>query len=276
MTLELASRYYRQIVITFMKADRFLKPCWPTTLQTMEVFRVTGLADPQLLIAGDNYGGLRRTLDAFLVAYHCSPVEWEINWKTALAPEFRLLPPKAGNTYTNLQLLAVMRSLRFNGYFNSISFNGVDLTGLWDKSDLLGKTSVPYMNRSCESPSTSLTMLSQCSTNDATGIALNEVELGPVKFGSLLHQELHGLAFCSETVRQIDFTNCFPENSVRREMSATGKWPAFLFPILNLLELGLTKCNRLLLSGNYLRSADVEALSKCFCNCLACSISLTR
>lgn len=240
VTLELASRYYRQIVITFMKADRFLKPCWPTTLQTMEVFRVTGLADPQLLIAGDNYGGLRRTLDAFLVAYHCSPVEWEINWKTALAPEFRLLPPKAGNTYTNLQLLAIMRSLRYNGYFNSISFNGVDLTGLWDKTDLLGRTSIPYMNRSC--------------------IALNEEELGPVKFGSLLHQELHGLAFCSETVRQIDFTNCFPENSVRREMSASGKWPAFLFPILNLLELGLTKCNRLLLSGNYLRSADVEAL----------------
>lgn len=151
VTLELASRYYRQIVITFIKADRFLKPCWPTTLQTMEVFRVTGLADPQLLIPGDNYGGLRRTLDAFLVAYHCSPVEWEINWKTALAPEFRLLPPKAGNTYTILQLLAVMRSLRYNGYFNSISLNGVDLTGLWDKTDLLGKTSIPYMNRSCES-----------------------------------------------------------------------------------------------------------------------------
>lgn len=105
-------------------------------------------------------------------------------------------------------------------------------------------------------------MTSEHSANMLTGIALTEIELGPVKFGSLLHQELHGLAFCSETVRQIDFTNCFPENSVRREMSASGKWPAFLFPILNLLELGLTKCNRLLLSGNYLRSADVEGLSK--------------
>lgn len=119
-------------------------------------------------------------------------------------------------------------------------------------------------------------MPSELSANVLTGIALNEVELGPVKFGSLLHQELHGLAFCSETVRQIDFTNCFPENSVRREMSASGKWPAFLFPILNLLELGLTKCNRLLLSGNYLRSADVEALSKCPRIRIAYGISLTR
>lgn len=151
MTLELASRYYRQMVITFMKADRFLKPCWPTTLQTMEVFKISGLSDPQLLIAGDNYGGLKRTLDAFLSAYHCLPVEWEINWRTAFAPEFRLLPPKIGHTYTNLQLLAVMRSLRYNGYFNSISFNGIDLSSLWDKSDFHGRTSVPYMNRSCKS-----------------------------------------------------------------------------------------------------------------------------
>lgn len=93
------------------------------------------------------------------------------------------------------------------------------------------------------------------------GLSLSEVELGPVRFGSLLHQELHALAFCSETIRQIDLTKCFPENSVRQEMAASGRWPAFLFPILNLLELGLTKCNHLLLSGNYLRAPDVESLS---------------
>lgn len=223
-----------------MKADRFLKPCWPTTLQTLEVFRVSGLTDPQLLIAGDNYGGLRRTLDAFLSAYHCSTVEWEINWKTALAPEFRLLPPKTGDAYTNLQLLAVMRSLRYNGYFNSISFNGVDLSGLWEKMDTAGRTPVPYINRSC--------------------LALSEVELGHVRFGSLLHQEIHALAFCSETIRQIDFTNCFAEKSIRRKMSSEASGPGFLFPILNLLELGLTKCNRLLLGGNHLRSADIDDL----------------
>lgn len=223
-----------------MKADRFLKPCWPTTLQTLEVFRVSGLTDPQLLIAGDNYGGLKRTLDAFLSAYHCSPVEWEINWKTALAPEFRLLPPKTGDAYTNLQLLAVMRSLRYNGYFNSISFNGVDLSGLWEKIDTAGRTPVPYMNRSC--------------------LALSEVELGHIRFGSLLHQEIHALAFCSESIRQIDFTNCFTEKNVRRKTSSEASGPGFLFPILNLLELGLTKCNRLLLSGNYLRSSDINGL----------------
>lgn len=240
VTLELASRYYRQIVITFMKADRFLKPCWPTTLQTLEVFRISGLTDPQLLIAGDNYGGLKRTMDAFLSAYHCAPVEWEINWKTALAPEFRLLPPKTGDAYTNLQLLAVMRSLRYNGYFNSISFRGVDLSGLWDKMDTRGRTPVPYVNRSC--------------------LALSEVELGHVRVGSLLQQEIHALAFCSEATRQIDFTNCFTEKNVRKNISTGSTSLGFIFPILNLLELGLTKCNRLLLSGNYLRPSDVNGL----------------
>lgn len=240
VTLELSSRYYRQIVITFMKADRFLKPCWPTTLQTMEVFRVSGLTDPQLLIAGDNYGGLKRTLDAFLSAYHCSPVEWDINWKTALAPEFRLLPPKASGTYTNLQLLAVMRSLRYNGYFNAVSFKGVDLSGLLDKTDSAGRTPIPYVNKSC--------------------LALSEVELGNMRLGSLLHQEIHALAFCAETIRQIDFTNCFTEKNVRRNMSSEASGLGFLYPILNLLELGLTRCNRLVLSGNYFRSSDVDSL----------------
>lgn len=240
VTLELASRYYRQIIITFMKADRFLKPCWPTALQTRETFRISGLTDPQLLIAGDNYGGLKRTLDAFLTAYHCSPVEWEINWKTAYAPEFRLLPPKTSEKYAVLQLLAVMRSLRYNGYFNSISFSGIDLSGLWEKLDTAGRTPVPYMNRSC--------------------LALSEVELSHVKFGSLLHKEIHALAFCSETVRQIDLTDCFTERNFRSSMPSSQDGPGFLFPILNLLELGLTKCNRLLLSGNYLRPADIVSL----------------
>lgn len=201
---------------------------------------MSGLADPQLLIAGDNYGGLNRTLDAFLAAYHCAPVDWEINWKTALAPEFRLLPAKTGGSYTNLQLLAVMRSLRFNGYFNSISFNGVDLSGLWEKMDTAGRTAVPYMNRSC--------------------LALSEDELGHVRVGSLLHQEIHALAFCSESIRQIDLSNCFAEKNVRKRMLSGTSGPGFLFPILNLLELGLTKCNRLLLSGNYLRPSDIDAL----------------
>lgn len=151
MTLELASRCYRQIIMTFMKADRFLKPCWPSVWQTMEVFPIPGLTDPQLLVAGDNYGGLKRTLDAYLSAYRCATVEWEINWKTAFAPEFRLLPPKQRAPYSNLQLLAVFKALRYNGYFNSVSFRDIDISGLWNKKDdIFGKMNVPYLNRSCE------------------------------------------------------------------------------------------------------------------------------
>lgn len=92
-------------------------------------------------------------------------------------------------------------------------------------------------------------------------MALSEVELGHVQFGSLLHHEIHGLAFCSESIRQIDFTNCFTEKNVLRQVPAgSSAGLGFLYPILNLLELGLTKCNRLLLSGNYLRQTDINGL----------------
>jgi hypothetical protein len=151
VTLELASRYYRQIIRVFGKADRHLKPAWPQTWQSREIFRISGLKEPQYLIPREDYGSLRRTLDAFTAAYRCNTVDWEINWKSEFSPEFRLLVPRDGGLYSALQLLAVLKALRYNDYFNSLSFREVDLTALWncfDKSPF--KSNVPYLNRSCE------------------------------------------------------------------------------------------------------------------------------
>lgn len=116
----------------------------------MEVFRVTGLPESTFLIPGENFGSLKRTLDAYLAAYRSQAVEWEVDWKTPFAPEFRLLPPKEGSVYSNLQLLAVFRALRYNDYFHSISLRDIDLSGLWNKIDPRGKGSIPYLSRSCE------------------------------------------------------------------------------------------------------------------------------
>lgn len=241
VTLELASKFYRQIVLTFLKVDRFLKPCWPQLWQTMEVFRVTGLPESTFLIPGENFGSLKRTLDAYLAAYRSQAVEWEVDWKTPFAPEFRLLPPKEGSVYSNLQLLAVFRALRYNDYFHSISLRDIDLSGLWNKIDPRGKGSIPYLSRSC--------------------LALAELECSSLRSGSLLHQEIHGLAFCSENIRQIDFTNCFRNLPTQRRVAAQGD-PGLqiLTPLLDLLKLGLTKCNRVILSGNPLGQADLEEL----------------
>jgi hypothetical protein len=138
------------MIRTFGTADRFLKPAWPQLWQTMEVFQVSGLKEPQYLVPKEDFGSFKRTLDAYLAAYRGEDVDWEINWKTCFAPEFRLVPPKRG-AYSPLQLLAVLRALRYNDYFNSLSFRDIDLSVLCGLQDNTArKASVAYLSRTCE------------------------------------------------------------------------------------------------------------------------------
>ncbi|KAJ4304073.1 hypothetical protein N0V88_001683 [Collariella sp. IMI 366227] len=241
VTLELASRYFRQIIRVFGTADRFLKPAWPQLWQVREIIRVSGLKEPQYLVPKEDFGSFKRTLDAYLAAYQCEDVDWEINWKTRFAPEFRLLPSKRG-LYAPLQLLAVLRALRYNDYFISLSFRDVDLSVLYGLQDsTLRKANVAYLSRMSLGP--------------------DEVEM--LRISPVLHQEFHALAFCSETIRQIDLTNCSKTLSTRFAQYKN-QIPSlqFLSPLLNLLKTGITKCNRLLLGGNLLTRFDIDDLSE--------------
>ncbi|KAK4448540.1 protein NLRC3 [Podospora aff. communis PSN243] len=241
VTLELASCHYRRIIRVFGLADRYLKPVWPQMWQSAEIFHVTGLKEPQYLVPREDFGSVRRTLDAYMAAYDCAPVEWEINWKTRFPPEFRVLPAKDGSRYKPLQLLAVLRALRYNDYFNSLSFRDVDLGVLWDAKDPFSSTrgAVAYLSRTCV-------------TLDA-----DEVEI--LQQSSLLHQEFHALAFCSETIQQIDFTNCTQSVSSRTDgIREAAPFLQFLTPILNLLRSDITKCSNLILARNPLLRSDLE------------------
>ncbi|KAK0722335.1 hypothetical protein B0T26DRAFT_213690 [Lasiosphaeria miniovina] len=251
VTLELASRYYRHIIRIFGTADRFLKPVWPQLWQTLEVHHISGLKEPQYLVPRDDFGSIKRTLDAYLAAYHCDVVDWEINWKSKYAPEFRLLPPKNAAHYSPLQLLAVLRALRYNDYFNSLSFRDINLAVLWGVEDsyvskfqLIKPSNVAYLNRTC--------------------VTLDPDEVEVVKRSSLLHQEFHALAFCSENIRQIDFTNSSASLSsyLARPANYNTANLQYLTPILTLLKSGLTRCNRFNLSGNTLHRSDIQDLAE--------------
>ncbi|OIW33433.1 RNI-like protein [Coniochaeta ligniaria NRRL 30616] len=245
ITLELASRYYRSIIRVLHKADRYLKPAWPQMLQNSQVFLISGLREPQYVIDREDYGGIKRTLDAYLAAYRSQPVEWEINWRTKYAPEFRLLPPKIGKSYAPLQLLAVMRALRYNDYFISLSFRDIDLSVLWGCYDhYQGMCDVPYLSRSC--------------------LGLGNEDIDNLFQETVLYNEVHALAFCSEKVRQIDFTNTFKQLPVPANSYRPPGFPLsvqFLSPIFHLLEAGATKCSRLLMGGNELSQADIASLT---------------
>lgn len=121
-----------------MKADRAVKPAWPQQLQR-DIFDLHGLTSQLHLPAGQDFGGLKRTLEAYCAAYGCPLPDWTVSWKCERRehnPEFRLLPSKAGSGYTKYQLLAVFKSLRYNDYFKSLSFRDVDFSPICGWYDL--------------------------------------------------------------------------------------------------------------------------------------------
>jgi hypothetical protein len=99
----------------------------------------------------------------------------------------------------------------------------------------------------------------------ALGVGLGAEDIENLLQETVLYNEVHALAFCSEKVRQIDFTNTFKQLPVRSSTPRPPHSPLsvqFLSPIFHLLEAGATKCNRLLLGGNELSQADISSLSK--------------
>lgn len=134
-TLDLASRYHGEIIQRFIELDRYLRSAAPLQLQE-ERFRIRGQTELNCSIVGEDFGNFERTLKAYIAAYGCDQISWTALYgKGDHSPAFRLLPEKGGAPYTASQLLAVLRALRFNQYFKSISFKDVDFSTLWGLPD---------------------------------------------------------------------------------------------------------------------------------------------
>lgn len=237
--LHMSSRFYYQIIQTLLKADECLRPGWPSGLRRTQLFRIDDLpplGENDIIAMPDEFGSLHRTHKAFCAAYECGQVEWEIRLDAAYGPELRILPPKAKHRYEPLELLAIMRAARYNHFIGSMSFRGVSLVPLWNKFDSDKLASVAYMNHD--------------------GTLLSSELCKPVQGGSILAQEIHALAFCIPSLRQMDFTDSLPNlPSLPHKPDVQ-----VLAPILNLLGAGLTNCNRVLLHGCPLGLGDVASL----------------
>ncbi|KAI6269838.1 hypothetical protein MCOR03_001757 [Pyricularia oryzae] len=241
--LHVSSRFSHHILQTLLKADEALRPCWPSSLRRTQVFRVDKLPHSGVDVdvatgTSTEFGGLHRTHKAFCAAFDCQPVAWEMRLDGGFGPELRVLPPRdARPSYEPLELMALLRAIRYNRFIGSISLRGVSLRCLWDKFDSSRPESVAYMNP------------------DETIISSNLCK--HVQKGSVLSQEIHALALCLPSLTQIDLTDTLGDLPL-----SPHKDPdlGILFPIINLLSVGLTACNRILVAGCRLGSGDVAAL----------------
>ncbi|KAH8821658.1 hypothetical protein F5884DRAFT_745964 [Xylogone sp. PMI_703] len=247
--LELAASGTRDIAVALFRALQFLRPTWlEHYIHYHGPSRLPDIAESSPYPADEEYGCFDRTLSAFCIAYNCDPtnIRYAVDWNVEDAPEFALFPPANTPQYTIFELLSVMRALRYNESFRSISFKDIDLHGLHGLHDTCGSELVDLANRG--------------------GIPISLVPALKPQERSLLYQEVQSLVLKSRQLRRLNFANCLPRRRPRdtfdEEGGAYEKDPGceIVAAIMPVCRTGLTEVTWVILNGIELGETDFDDL----------------
>lgn len=245
--LHLASVDASDIIQAIRQASEYLRPNYLITpfIGLPEYLNDAALPDIPYT-PGDDFNGFDRTLSAYCTAYDldASNIVYGVHMEVEDSPQFILYPPAFSRRrqYTDLELLAVMRSLRWNESFCSISFRGINLETLHKVHDIYGSEYEPLTDRS-----------NQPLNLKATG----------GKRSSLLIHELRALALYSGKLRRLDFYECMKRKPRVGEVvgsSATQNGCGILEAIMPLCRRGLTNVDWFDLTGIELVESDLDWL----------------
>ena len=160
------------------------------------------------------------------------------------------------------ELLAIMRALRYNESFYSISFREIDLHPLHGLHDQYGTDHVAWQTRAGE------WRYSRCDGMlIESGISIQKYFNMKPQERSLLYQEVQALALKSKKLRRMDFTNALPRRRPRDTFDVEGqeveKDPGceIVAALLPLCRGQLTNVSWIILSGIELGETDLDDLS---------------
>lgn len=238
--LFLASSAADEIALWIRHAADYLRPDW---LEQPFLWNVPQDLDNELIpipSINEDHRCFDRTLTAYCAAYglDTSNIRYTVNYECEDAPGFELLPPANAQSsrYNVLELLAVMRSLRYNESFHSISFRNISLQILHKLVDSYGSEHVMWTTKSGES-------FNMPYPGDAW----------------LLVQEIQGIALKSKKLRRMDFSSCITRKPIESDDSrdvGCGICEA-IFP---LCARQLTNIDWITLNGIPLADADIDYL----------------
>lgn len=235
--LYLASSCVTDIALWIRQAADFLRPEW---LEQPFTWNVPQNLDNELLPVpskDEDNACFDRTLTAYCAAYglDTSKIRYLIDHQCEDAPAFQLLRPADPGRikYTLLELLAVMRALRYNETFTTISFASIDLNILHGIRDQQGWDHVPWTTRS------------------------GEPLLIPQQENSwLLVQEVQALALKSRKLRRLDFSYSLTRKAQGDAVQEVGCGLCeALFP---LCAKQLTNVDWIIMSGITLVDVDID------------------
>ena len=246
--LHLASTDSVNIAIRLRHVELALRPEWTARPYTFSVPQnVERDLQRTEAVHEDEHSSLDRTLIAYCVGYDINPsnIRYTINYTCEDAPRFELLPSSdyRGDKYSVYELLSVMRALRYNETFGSVSFAGIKLDSLNHRYDSYGSEHVCYF------------------TKRGTEIPMEPSQL---QNASLLVQEIRALAVTSKKTRRMDFSDCItgspPEENydINERVKDPGCGIAeAIFPLCRLLS---TNVDWICLNGIQIGETDLDYL----------------
>jgi Ran GTPase-activating protein (RanGAP) involved in mRNA processing and transport len=188
----------------------------------------------------EDYGCFDRTLVAYSASYDVdtSNIRYTIDLDCEDAPCFHLLRPASptNSRYSALELIAVMRALRYNESFRSISFRGINLDALQGLRDVHGVDVDVHLDRS--------------------GCL---VQIPGQANLTVLSQEIRALALKSKWLRRLDFAYCLTRTPTLDKGSRDPGCgiPEAIFPVC---RRELTSVNWVVLNGIKLGESDLDYL----------------
>lgn len=231
----LASYDAAQVALWLRYASEYLRPAW--TVQPFVFDVPKGLEDqmdpPTFDLTSNDHSYFDRTLTAFCAAFDIDPsrIYYSVDYNCEDAPCFRLLPPVTGHSYSPMELLAVLRALRYDESFASISLANIDLTCLRTLYDPFSDSDDALCTRSGV-------------MRDLAGHS----EL------SVLQQEVRALSVKSRKLRRFDFAHCLP---ALKEGKMSSGIPEAITP---LMKRSWTNVDFITLTGIQLSDHDIDYL----------------
>lgn len=255
--VHLASSQATTIAMYIRQAAEYLRPQWlqqPFLINALNPLDENAFPPPDI---EEDHACFDRTLVAYCAGYNVdtSMIRYSIDYACEDAPSFRLFSPASPHrqTYTALELLAVMRALRYNESFTTISFSGIVLDELQRSYDPFGID------------------FDAMSTRSGTPINIT----GHQNL-NVLAQEVRALALKSKRLRRLDFSFSLTRipSSVEGSRDPGCGLPEALSP---LCKRSLTNVDWLVLNGIKLGESDldylVDAASERACHIRALEVS---
>lgn len=243
--LRLASLASRDIAARFRQIEDLLRPEWetrPYSIDDPDHIRADSMLVPFPSSGLDTFD---KTLIGYCVAYDIRPdnIRYTVKDDAEDGPRFELLPPSNihRKRYTELELLAILRSLRYNESYGSISFANVQLDVLNELYDGYGNEHVCMKTK--RGTPLRMSYEEQCSSR-------------------LLVQEMRALAITNKKLRRMNFSHAItrkPQNSDEgngeRDLGC-----GVVEAVFPLCKLQITNVDWITLNGIQLGETDLDYL----------------